>query len=60
MAMWRLPAPIGEIDNEEAWSLILRQLRDPNHFLRIRRELAAEPEREGRETLELIDGRVFE
>ncbi|MEO1751018.1 EAL domain-containing protein [Thiofaba sp. EF100] len=60
MTMWRLPAPIGEIDNEEAWSLILRQLREPNHFLRIRRELAAEPEREGRETLELIDGRVFE
>lgn len=60
MTMWRLPAPIGEIDNEEAWSLILRQLREPNLFLRIRRELAAEPEREGRETLELIDGRVFE
>lgn len=58
--MWKLPGPIGEMESDEAWSLILRQLRAPTRFLKIRRELAASPEREGFKTLELLDGRTFE
>lgn len=59
--MWRMPENILEAQDDYAaiqWAM--RQLRDPDGFVRRVHELYAHPSDESMDTLEFADGRVFE
>ena len=59
--MWGLPEDIlASRDDERAIARVLGQLRDPQAFLDKVRHLYAHPDEESFDTLEFIDGRVFE
>ena len=61
VAMWRIPNEvIAHRDDAQAIQIARSQLRDPDGFSNRIRELYANPEAESVETLDLIDGRVFE
>ena len=59
--MWRIPADILESrDDAKAIGYVLSQLKDPAGFMRTVEDLYAAPDAESSDTLEFIDGRVFE
>ena len=59
--MWRMPSSVvAGRQHEEALSLALRQVRDPEAFEARVVELYANPEAESYDTFEFLDGRVFE
>ncbi|HKP15337.1 MAG TPA: EAL domain-containing protein [Gemmatimonadaceae bacterium] len=59
--LWRIPKDIAESrDDDRAMAHMVRQLRDPEAFLRKVHELYASPEAESFDELEFNDGRVFE
>ena len=59
--MWRLPeSASGSVDDEYVMSLVLEQLCDPAAFQAKVGELYADPEGASRDTVEFLDGRVFE
>ena len=60
-AMWRIPKEVMALRNDErAIEVAMSQLKDPAAFTKRIRELYAMPDVESMETLELVDGRVFE
>ena len=60
-SMWNLPADAMEtLDSEHITSLILEQLCDPAAFMIRVRDLDADPDAASRDTIEFVDGRVFE
>lgn len=59
--MWRLPdTASNSADDEYLMGLVLEQLCDPGAFLAKVGELYADPEAASHDTLEFLDGRVFE
>jgi two-component system sensor kinase len=61
LEMWRLPASVVQAGAEDrSLAVMLRQLSDVEGFGSRARELAANPELESYDVLELRDGRVFE
>jgi diguanylate cyclase (GGDEF)-like protein/PAS domain S-box-containing protein len=59
--MWRIPHKIlAQGSDERALELAMSRLKDPEGFISRIRELYATPEIESMDTLELIDGRIFE
>ena len=60
-AMWRIPTEVMALRSDErAIEVAMSQLKDPESFANRVRELYATPDAESVETLELLDGRVFE
>lgn len=59
--LWGLSeSTLAEADDDSALAEVLPQLSDPGGFIRRVREYYADPESEGRDVIELRDGRVFE
>src|SRR5689334_2224093 len=59
--LWRIPKDIAESrDDDRALAHMVKQLRDPEAFLRKVHELYASPDAESFDELEFTDGRVFE
>jgi diguanylate cyclase (GGDEF)-like protein/PAS domain S-box-containing protein len=60
-AMWGIPAEIMALRSDQRTvDIAMRQLKDPERFVRRIRELYDKPEAESLDTLELLDGRLFE
>ncbi len=59
--MWRIPKEILALRRDDrAIEVAMGQLKDPEAFTSRIRELYAAPDAESMDTLELVDGRVFE
>jgi diguanylate cyclase (GGDEF)-like protein/PAS domain S-box-containing protein len=59
--MWRIPESIlASRDDAQAIGFVLGQLRDPDAFVAKVNDLYAQPSAESHDTLEFLDGRVFE
>ena len=59
--MWRLPTDVLEArDDEQAIKSVLNQLVRPEAFLAKLEELYAHPDAESSDTVEFLDGRVFD
>ncbi|WP_151705373.1 GGDEF domain-containing protein [Nitrincola alkalilacustris] len=56
--MWRVPKHVTARDDRELITLVLNQLKDPDHFIEVV-ERAYQTERHFIDELEFIDGRVF-
>lgn len=60
-SLWRIPDDILEArDDDRAIAFVLSQLKHPDPFVAKIRELYDRPEAESFDTIEFIDGRVFE
>jgi diguanylate cyclase (GGDEF)-like protein/PAS domain S-box-containing protein len=60
-AMWRIPTEIMALRNDHrAIEIAMGQLKDPDSFVERILALYADPDAESMDTLELVDGRVFE
>jgi diguanylate cyclase (GGDEF)-like protein/PAS domain S-box-containing protein len=61
VTMWRLTSELMALRSDErAVEVAMAQLKDPEQFVSRIRELYATPDAESVDTLELVDGRVFE
>jgi len=59
--MWRLPEDIlNSRDDDRALQWVLSQLKVPDQFIQKVRHLYAHPAEESFDTLEFVDGRIFE
>jgi PAS domain S-box-containing protein len=59
--MWRVPPEVvAKRDSGSVLASVLDQLKDPGEFVKRTLAIAAQPDEEGSETVEFLDGRVFE
>ncbi|OPY36085.1 MAG: sensory histidine kinase AtoS [Methanoregula sp. PtaU1.Bin051] len=59
--MWKIPdSVLAARDDNMAINYVLSQLKDPDRFLSKVKELYSQPSNESFDTLEFLDGRIFE
>jgi PAS domain S-box-containing protein len=59
--LWRIPSAITESrDDASALAFVMGQLKDPEQFVSKVRALYDQPDAESEDTLDFLDGRVFE
>jgi PAS domain S-box-containing protein len=60
LTIWRIPFPMMEKQDEAALKLVLKQLHDPDGFVKKVNEVYAQPEVESYDILAFKDGRTIE
>lgn len=61
VSLWRIPDTVASTaDDRQLLTRVLDQLKDPDSFLKKVEELHAHPEAESFDTIEFMDGRVFD
>ena len=61
LEMWRIPVElVTQSDDRALLNVVLNQLKEPDQFLKRVKELYAQPEADGYDTLYLKDGRIYD